>query len=143
MTQSDTHERVVQIQRWVERRTSANSDPYADLSRAFSEIRFLLSLIAGEVAGDETHRNFECVTTIEDETLWGPTCAARAEYLRGRSDAATAMRDACVAELKSLDRRDGPKKTDYIREGQDAAYREGIDDSIAAIESLTLDQVKR
>lgn len=42
------------------------------------------------------------MTTIADETLWCATCAARAEYLRGRSDGATSMRSACVERLLQL-----------------------------------------
>lgn len=53
---SDTHgptdlepsdrERVRQIRRWLMLYVSANSDPYADLTRAFREIRFLLALLS-------------------------------------------------------------------------------------------------
>jgi DNA-directed RNA polymerase subunit RPC12/RpoP len=37
--------RVEEIERWVDRHTMRNSNAYADLSRAFSEIRYLLSLL--------------------------------------------------------------------------------------------------
>jgi hypothetical protein len=37
--------RVEEIHRWVDRHTMRNSNAYADLSRAFSEIQYLLSLL--------------------------------------------------------------------------------------------------
>lgn len=37
--------RVGEIARWMDRHTTRNSNAYADLSRAFSEIRYLLSLL--------------------------------------------------------------------------------------------------
>lgn len=37
--------RVEEIEQWVDRHTMRNSNAYADLSRAFSEIRYLLSLL--------------------------------------------------------------------------------------------------
>lgn len=42
-------------------------------------------------------------------------------------------RQNCIEQIQAVDRRDGPKRTDWIREGEDAAYREGLDDAIEAI----------
>lgn len=65
------------------------------------DIDFLLSLLDSQ-APRPVHRNYECFATVADETLWCPTCACRAEYLRGHSDAATRMRNACVAKVKDV-----------------------------------------
>lgn len=46
----EQQERLKQIRRWRMMHVSANSDPYVDLSRAFGEIDFLLSLHDSQAA---------------------------------------------------------------------------------------------
>lgn len=59
------------------------------------------SIVKGQEATPPC-RDYNCMATIADQALWCATCAAHAEYLRGRSDAATSMRSLCVEKVKSM-----------------------------------------
>ena len=83
-------------------------------------------------------RDYNCMATITDETLWCATCAARAEYLRGRSDAATSMRSLCVEMVKLARRNHRPSNNQDYEYGYDAA----LADAIKELESVSIQEQK-
>lgn len=146
MNSDERDERLKQIrERWA--RTTFPDQVFT--SHVKQDIDFLLSLLDSYATLPRpVHRNYECMTTVTDETLWCPTCACRAEYLRGHKTAATIMRDLCVEKVKVMGQQWQEQR---LREKRDlmehAAMMCGTKTEAAyeitrILESLTLDQVE-
>lgn len=58
--------RLAAIERWMDRHTMPNSNAYADLSRAFSEIRYLLSLLQQPPAASERKHDSDCPAAFSE-----------------------------------------------------------------------------
>lgn len=110
MTEEQT-ERLKQIQRWRMLHVSANSDPYADLARAFSDIDFLLSLPDSravqmgkwEFTADELERRYLNATRQGTATTMRSRCVEKIrEYLTDCRDEERGILEAVAAELESL-----------------------------------------
>lgn len=152
----EQRERLKQIRRWRMMHVSANSDPYADLSRAFSEIDFVLSLLDSQAAARPIgwiscglrHGHDRIVDIVFENADCAKAFIDGVDPVAGPIVAATTMHSLCMEKVKEMRDRfqqaaDSSSLPNDLTASRDRAVANALTRLLGDLESLPLEQVEQ